>query len=299
MSPSLVDMFSPLYVTERVLAEVGTTATLGEVQTSKVAMAAELEKSRKAKINITNSRKTEGRPNTLDRKADAESSSTSSSSSSSSSRSSSTNPSAQASSSSKNSSTELAKTSTRAGSLDLELEVKHPLENAWTLWFFKNDRSKKWEEMQSPVLTVRTVEDFWSLYHHIELASLLPAGTDYSLFKEGIFPDWEDRRNKEGGRWIVNVDKRQRSQCLDTYWLEVLYFLIGENAGSSCAHQMNGAVVNVRAKGDKLAVWLAEAGEEKTVVQIGKMVKAAMGIDQEQTIQFNRSEEHTSELQSP
>ena len=40
-------------------------------------------------------------------------------------------------------------------------------------------------------------------------------------------------------------------------------------------------------QGDKLAVWLAEAGEEKTVVQIGKMVKAAMGIDQEQTIQFN------------
>ena len=198
MSPSLVDMFSPLYVTERVLAEVGTTATLSQVQTTKVAMAAELEKSRKAKINITNSRKTEGRPNTLDRKADTESSNKSTSSSSSSSRSSGT--SAQPSSSSKNSSSELAKTSPKAGSLDLELELKHPLENAWTLWFFKNDRSKKWEEMQSPVLTVRTVEDFWSLYHHIELASLLPAGTDYSLFKEGIFPDWEDRRNKEGGR---------------------------------------------------------------------------------------------------
>ena len=201
MSPSLVDMFSPLYVTERVLAEVGTTATLGQVQTTKVAMAAELEKSRKAKINITNSRKTEGRLNTLDRKADSESSNTSNSSSSSSSRSSSS--STQPSSSSKNSSTELAKTSPTAGSLDLELELKHPLENAWTLWFFKNDRSKKWEEMQSPVLTVRTVEDFWSLYHHIELASLLPAGTDYSLFKEGIFPDWEDRRNKEGGRWAT------------------------------------------------------------------------------------------------
>ena len=183
MSPSLVDMFSPLYVTERVLAEVGTTATLGEVQTTKVAMAAELEKSRKAKINITNSRKTEGRPNTLDRKADAESSNTSNSSSSSSSRSSSTNPSAQPSSSSKNSSTELAKTSPRAGSLDLELELKHPLENAWTLWFFKNDKARTWEENQRPIITVTTVEDFWALYNHIEVASRLPPGSDYSLFK--------------------------------------------------------------------------------------------------------------------
>ena len=30
---------------------------------------------------------------------------------------------------------------------------------------------------------VTTVEDFWSLYNHIEVASKLPPGADYSLFK--------------------------------------------------------------------------------------------------------------------
>ena len=120
---------------------------------------------------------------------------------------------------------------------DPEKIIKHPLQNAWTLWFFKNDKSRSWEENQRPIITVTTVEDFWSLYNHIEVASRLPAGCDYSLFKEGIFPDWEDARNAPGGRWMINVDKRQRSQCLDTYWLEILFFLIGEHADQH-AHQV-------------------------------------------------------------
>ena len=74
------------------------------------------------------------------------------------------------------------------------------------------------------------VEDFWSLYNHVSLASNLPPGSDYSFFKvgipdsginlqyffvfikynlhqEGIFPDWEDEKNGPGGRWIINSDK--------------------------------------------------------------------------------------------
>ena len=120
---------------------------------------------------------------------------------------------------------------------DPEKVMKHPLQNAWTLWFFKNDKTRTWEENQRPIITVTTVEDFWSLYNHIEVASRLPPGSDYSLFKEGIFPDWEDKRNAPGGRWMINVDKRQRAECLDTYWLEILFFLIGEHADQH-AHQV-------------------------------------------------------------
>ena len=122
-------------------------------------------------------------------------------------------------------------------STDPEKIIKHPLQNAWTLWFFKNDKSRSWEDNQRPIITVTTVEDFWSLYNHIEVASRLPPGSDYSLFKEGIFPDWEDPRNAPGGRWMVNVDRKQRAEYLDTYWLEILFFLIGEHADQH-AHQV-------------------------------------------------------------
>ena len=128
--------------------------------------------------------------------------------------------------------------------------VKHTLENAWTLWFFKNDKSRTWKENQRPIITVTTVEDFWRLYNNISVASRLPPGSDYSLFKEGIFPDWEDHRNAAGGRWIINVDRQHRVQVLDNYWLEILFYLIGEHA-ANLAHIVNRAVVNVRGKGDK------------------------------------------------
>ena len=37
-------------------------------------------------------------------------------------------------------------------------------------------------------------------------------------------------RNKQGGRWIINLHRNNRAQFLDTYWLEILFFLIGEHA---------------------------------------------------------------------
>lgn len=34
-----------------------------------------------------------------------------------------------------------------------ELEpAKHPLQNSWTLWYFKNDRTKDWESNQKQVI---------------------------------------------------------------------------------------------------------------------------------------------------
>ena len=39
--------------------------------------------------------------------------------------------------------------------------------------------------------------------------------------QEGIQPMWEDGRNRKGGRWIINLDKKRR-QDLDCLWLELV-----------------------------------------------------------------------------
>lgn len=180
-----------------------------------------------------------------------------------------------------------------------EKYIKHPLQNAWTLWFFKNDKSRTWEENQRPIITVTTVEDFWSLYNHIEVASKLPVGADYSMFKEGIFPDWEDPRNQDGGRWIISLDKRQKQDLLDTYWLEIIFFLIGEHADQN-AHQVNGAVVNIRGRTDKLAVWLADASQPDAIMSIGRMLKEKLKMSPSSTIGFSvHSDEKTAQRAGP
>ena len=44
------------------------------------------------------------------------------------------------------------------------------------------------------------------------------------MFKEGIFPDWSDIHNEEGGRYVVKFAKEE----IDEYWTEMLMALIGQ-----------------------------------------------------------------------
>jgi len=68
----------------------------------------------------------------------------------------------------------------------VDMRLKHPLENTWTLWYLENDRTKSWEDMQNEITSFDMVEDFWSLYNHIKPPSEIRIGSDYSLFKKGI-----------------------------------------------------------------------------------------------------------------
>lgn len=42
-----------------------------------------------------------------------------------------------------------------------ELLIKHPLQNRWAMWFFKNDKSKEWTANLKLITSFDTVEDFW------------------------------------------------------------------------------------------------------------------------------------------
>ncbi|KAI4584141.1 hypothetical protein MJG53_007420 [Ovis ammon polii x Ovis aries] len=120
------------------------------------------------------------------------------------------------------------------GKLDL-----HPLLNRWALWFFKNDRSRAWQNNLHRVTKFNTVEDFWAIYNNIQLASKLSSGCDYALFK--------------------------------------LLCLIGESFGEH-SQEVCGAVINIRAKGDKIAVWTREAENQEGVLHIGRVYKERLGL---------------------
>ncbi|GLV38801.1 eukaryotic translation initiation factor 4E1 [Carabus blaptoides fortunei] len=164
------------------------------------------------------------------------------------------------------------------GEVDVPLDysIKHPLQYTWTLWFYENDRNKTWEENQKEIASFSTVEDFWSLFNHIKLSSDLRQGCDYSLFKSGIRPMWEDDANKRGGRWLINLDKKQRTVDLDRFWLDVILCMIGEAFDNS--DDVCGAVVNIRGKGDKIGIWTADATKSNAVIEIGRKLKERLQI---------------------
>ncbi|XP_055587460.1 uncharacterized protein LOC129739935 [Uranotaenia lowii] len=119
----------------------------------------------------------------------------------------------------------------QGGIVDPECLIKHPLQFQWTLWYQEPDKNKSGGDSLNEVATVGTVEDFWK-YNHIKSPLDLKTGGDYSSFKQGLRPTWEDEKNFRGGRWVINVGE------------------VFDNPEEIC-----GAVVNVRQKMDKIAIW--------------------------------------------
>jgi len=164
------------------------------------------------------------------------------------------------------------------------LRPHHYLRSSWTFWLYVNDSSRSWEQNQTKLATVDTIEDFWLVFNRIMSASDLPPGYDFSVFRTGIFPDWEDFQNMAGGRWVYHGSVKQRKK-LNAAWLEILVFLIGEHAGEE-ADLLNGGVVNMRKKSHKIALWLKEARSMEKVVSIGRMMKTKLGGVDNADIQF-------------
>lgn len=175
-----------------------------------------------------------------------------------------------------------------SGNADIPAEflTKHPLQNTWSLWFYDNNKNKTWEENLIELTTFDTVEDFWSLFHHIKQPSELPHGHDYAVFKQGIRPMWEDDANKMGGRWLINLDRKLRQSDLDRFWLDVILLLIGENF--EYPDEICGAVVNVRQKTDKIGIWTSDTAKQHENMEIGRKIKEQLGINGKIGFQVHR-----------
>lgn len=151
--------------------------------------------------------------------------------------------------------------------------VKHPLNSKWTLWYYRPEKGREWEECQHKIHDLTSVEEFWSLFNHVRKPSEIQNGGDYSFFKNGIRPMWEDPQNVKGGRLtVIHVSQKQFAMA-DEVWLDLLVFLIGENFDHT--EDVCGMVMNSRSYGYKIAVWTAHS-DEKTVTHIGQTIKKSL-----------------------
>ena len=62
--------------------------------------------------------------------------------------------------------------------------------------------------------------------------------------------------------------------------------------------QVNGAVVNIRARTDKLAVWLADASQGDSIMKIGRELKERLDIPSNNMIGFNVHNEEKTQIRS-
>lgn len=160
-------------------------------------------------------------------------------------------------------------TSPTPGGKDIYIK-RHPLEHSWTFWFDNPSAKSKqvaWGSSIRPIYTFSTVEEFWSLYNNIHRPSRLAAGADLHCFKNRIEPKWEDPVCAPGGKWTMTFPKSKSDTC----WLYTLLAMIGEQFDHG--DEICGAVVNVRARQEKIALWTKNAVNEPAQMSIGKQWK--------------------------
>ncbi|XP_076919690.1 eukaryotic translation initiation factor 4E-1-like [Bidens hawaiensis] len=146
-----------------------------------------------------------------------------------------------------------------------DIVKRHPLEHSWTFWFDNPSAKSKqvaWGSSIRPIYTFSTVEEFWSLYNNIHRPSRLAAGADLHCFKNRIEPKWEDPVCAGGGKWTMTFPKSKSDTC----WLYMLLAMIGEQFDHG--DEICGAVVNVRSRQEKIALWTKNASNEAAQVLI-------------------------------
>jgi len=81
------------------------------------------------------------------------------------------------------------------------------------------------------LLTCATVEEFWVMLDNLQLPGRLNRrnNSSYMFFREGVTPTWEDKQNQNGGMWRIVLRRNDdRVKYLDTFWIEILLALVGE-----------------------------------------------------------------------
>jgi translation initiation factor 4E len=111
------------------------------------------------------------------------------------------------------------------------------------------------------------------------------------LFKYGIKPFWEDERNRDGGRWLIQNERHQKGDT-DRFWMEVLMMLVGESFGAE-NDRICGAVVNIRPKADKISVWINGAQEDQ-IKKIGQLVKDRLKLPPNRTLTYETHQDTLS-----
>jgi hypothetical protein len=109
------------------------------------------------------------------------------------------------------------------------------LNDTWILWYHKN-KDRDWSiKSYKMIYTFSTIKGFWELYNMFSMDKgkllikgkktpiLIKSGNFY-LMRKGIFPQFEDKGNKNGGRWSFLFNK---NKFLDV-WLEYSTRTIGE-----------------------------------------------------------------------
>ncbi|GAN11413.1 eukaryotic translation initiation factor 4E-1 [Mucor ambiguus] len=165
--------------------------------------------------------------------------------------------------------------------------VKHPLQNTWTLWFDnppKKASAASWSQNLKEIVNVSTVEDFWGVHNNIVKVNHLELNTNYHVFKKGIRPEWEDAANANGGKFSIQFPRNRTGEAINDYWLNLILAMLGEQF--KYEDEICGAVVSVRKVFYRVALWIKSSERNERIETIGRQLKEFLNLNSALVVEF-------------
>ena len=180
------------------------------------------------------------------------------------------------------------------GSAESEkFNFRYSLQNHWTVWFDNSKgKAKEWLDNLKKVVTIRYVEEFWGFFNNTLQPSNMLTGSTYYMFLENVVPAWEDKANRDGGKWQFVMKKGANKKDIDTMFLNVSLAVIGE---AFPADEVTGLVIAVRTAGNRVAIWTRHS-DEATVRKVGECLKAQLELDERSQLAFSKHSDANNTL---
>ena len=174
-----------------------------------------------------------------------------------------------------------------ASALTINPSVKsHPLKYSWTMYYDAPNKRTTQENYNSNLqhlVTVGSVEAACHMIQNIPEAVELPSGTSLSFFRSNVKPSWEDPHNANGGKWTCSIPKDE-SKNVSRLWRDAIFGCIGNEYEHS--DKINGIVLSIRQKGDRIAFWVSDASEDETLKHIAAFIKTYLDLPGDSKLSF-------------
>jgi len=164
---------------------------------------------------------------------------------------------------------------------------EHQLQYCYCLWFSRKNPGAaktagvtKYEDSIKLIGAFSTVEQFWAYYSYMVRPGELTGHSDIHLFKHGIRPMWEDKANKNGGKWIVRLRKGLASRC----WENLILAMLGEQF--MVGPEVCGAVVSIRYQEDIISIWNRNASDQATTSRIRDTLRRVLSLPQNTIMEY-------------
>lgn len=121
----------------------------------------------------------------------------------------------------------------------------------------KNQKSSDYEVDLTKIGEFNDMNSFWEVYQHIKKPGSVDCCLEYQIFKDEIWPTWEDQHNKQGGKFSFLLEKNMSSLV----WEDMLISFCG--GVIPFYEEINGITISMRKTYDVAQIWFKEFNKEK------------------------------------